>query len=134
MLGNGYCDAFVLKPNASEITIEDVTYPPFSDIFQPMRHFAHEFSHAIEWELQRLDSRFSGKVKKAYAKSVELGTWSGHYSERSIWNEYWAEGVEMWFYSIGAGAEFESYKAFFERDPLLAGLLDKWFPRVSLRR
>jgi len=47
------------------------------------------------------------------------------------YKEYWAEGAAMWFYDIGPGRVFGTYEAFFERDPLLAALLDKWFPRVS---
>lgn len=41
------------------------------------------------------------------------------------------EGAVLWFYEIGPGRQFESYKAFFGRDRFLAELLDEWFPRVS---
>ena len=38
---------------------------------------------------------------------------------------------QMWFYDIGGDKAFETYEAFFERDPLLAVLLGACFPRVS---
>ena len=112
-----------------------------------MTTFAHEFGHALEFRMHRLDPTFQGKVEHAYAQAKALDRWpieylSGPWSLdhrgtfvdilRSGWWEYWAEGIELWFYHIGPDRAFASYEAFAERDPLLAELLDEWFPRVAL--
>ena len=103
--------------------------PPY---YGELRTFAHEFAHALDSEMERLSPGFEDRVTEAYQVALEAGTWKGLYAETSSW-EYWAEGVEVWFYDIGRDREFETYEAFFERDPLLAELLDVWFPRVSFR-
>ena len=93
--------------------------------------FAHEFGHAIETEIARLDANFTDKLKQAYATSIEFGTWAGSYAASNWW-EYWAEGVVMWFYEIGEGRRFENHQDFAERDPLLAELLGEWFIEGSI--
>ena len=95
-----------------------------------LRSFAHEFAHALDSEMERLSPGFLDRLRQAYQAALKAGTWKGLYAKTAS-SEYWAEGVEVWFYDIGAGRAFETYKAFFERDPLLAESLDEWFPRVS---
>ena len=95
-----------------------------------LRTLAHEFAHALNYEIEILKSGFTDKLRKAYNTAYAHGTWDGAYANTD-YREYWAEGVAMWFYEIGSGRGFETYEAFFERDPLLAELLDEWFPRVS---
>ena len=119
-----------------------------------LRTFIHEFAHALKneigllqpdltdraWleegvfmpldEALKLSPGFGDRLEHAYNTAYAQGTWKGEYANVN-YEEYWAEGVEKWFYDIGPGREFETYEAFFERDPLLAALLDEWFPRVS---
>lgn len=127
-----------------------VYYMPTSDSFMNtpgMTTFAHEFGHALEFGMRSLDPTFQGKVEHAYEQAKTLNRWpieylSGPWSLdhrgtfvdilRKGWWEYWAEGIELWFYHIGPDKAFASYEAFAERDPLLAELLDEWFPRVAL--
>ena len=109
-----------------------------------MQTFVHEFAHALEARIYRLDNTFGrpttnpkvkGELHKAYETATANGTWEGAYASYSI-HEYWAEMVERWFY-IDDGdpetytTEFETYEDFKEKDPLAYALLDKWFPKVS---
>lgn len=122
-----------------------------------LRTFLHEFAHALESEIdllqpglvdrawleegihlplnEALESNpgFRDRLAHAYNTAYARDTWKGMYANVN-YAEYWAEGAEMWFYDIGPGRTFETYEAFFERDPLLAALLDEWFPRVALPR
>ena len=119
-----------------------------------LRSFTHEFAHALKpeigllqpdltdrsWleegvfmpldEALKLNPGFGDRLEHAYNIAYARGTWKGEYANVN-YEEYWAEGAAMWFYDIGPGREFETYESFFERDPLLAELLDEWFPRVS---
>ena len=122
-----------------------------------LRVFVHEFAHALESEIDLLqpglvdrawleegvhlplhealksNPGFRDRLQHAYNTAYARGTWQGEYANVN-YAEYWAEGVEMWFYDIGQGRRFETYEAFFKRDPLLAELLSKWFPDVSFPR
>ena len=97
-----------------------------------MMTFVHEFAHALETEIRRLDPNFENRLKQAYDTSIALETWGLGSKAAVNWAEYWAEGVVYWFYDIGEGRWFESRKAFAKRDPLLAELLDEWFIRATL--
>lgn len=121
----------------------------------PLRVFVHEFAHALESEIDLLqpglvdrawleegvrlplhealksNPGFRDRLQHAYNTAYAQGTWQGEYANVN-YAEYWAEGTVMWFYDIGPGRTFESYDTFFARDPLLAALLDEWFPRVEL--
>ena len=132
----GFCNAYV-NPSPYEL-----------------RSFTHEFAHALKpeigllqpdltdrsWleegvfmpldEALKLNPGFGDRLEHAYNIAYARGTWKGEYANVN-YEEYWAEGAAMWFYDIGPGRAFETYEAFFERDPLLAALLDEWFPRVS---
>ena len=93
--------------------------------------FVHEFAHAMDYAIRaQLDKGFYEQVNQAYAIAVTSGTWAGLYAETAR-GEYWAEGVVVWFYDVGAGRTFETYADLEAHDPLLFGLLDAWFPRVS---
>ena len=121
--------------------------------------FVHEFAHAIHhvmllgheqsavdlfgWDpfLVTLDPNFDYRLWKAYETAVENGTWEGTYAATN-YQEYWAEGVYMWYYNIAPGSDhralkgypaFESYEAFAEHDSLLVELLREWFHEESFR-
>lgn len=123
---HGYCYAAVyVSPTAQPIQ-PDRTLPH-------LKAFAHEFAHALETEMEHLAPGFKDRVRQAYETAHALGTWAGHYADRSS-REYWAEGVVMWFYEIGPGRQLETYAEFAERDAPLAELLSEWFPAVALPR
>ena len=117
---SGYCFAPVTGGGMREIKS---SYP---SEYTYMTTFAHEFGHAIEPEIARLDADFIEKLKLAYDTSMELGTWAGT-KAATHWSEYWAEGIVFWFFDIGAGRSFENREAFAKRDPLLDELLGEWF-------
>lgn len=103
----------------------------------PMEVFVHEFAHAIHKAINgnkymrlnpALDPTFDGRLQLAYENALELGTWRGLYAEKN-YREYWAEGVEAWFYDIGPDREFPTHQAFAARDPMLAELIEEWFHR-----
>ena len=107
---------------------------------QPMTVFVHEFAHAIHLAINGnmddtrlnppLDPTFDAHLKHAYENALEHGIWSDLYAETS-YSEYWAEGVEAWFYDIGPDRPFPTHADFDARDPLLAKLIDEWFAKDS---
>ena len=119
-----------------------------------LRVFVHEFAHALDSEIQYLTDRallasgvpveeaynssreFFDQLKQAYqqAKTSDAyrNLWDPYIMEDS--REYWAEGVEIWYYGIGEGREFETHEAFAKVDPLLYELLSEWFYRGSFPR
>lgn len=88
--------------------------------------FIHEFAHALDREMELLDPDFKARVIRAQEQAPD-GSWL----KQANWYEYWANSVEYWFYRIGHDDYNETYEEFFQRQPLLAELLDEWFPRVS---
>ncbi|MXZ00241.1 hypothetical protein F4Y93_06175 [Candidatus Poribacteria bacterium] len=92
-----------------------------------MRVFIHEFAHAIHLGML-YEPSLQDPLQTAYDTAVEAGRW------HRIIHEYWAHAVERWFLNVGTGKDWETYEAFAEHDPLLAALLDEWFPRISLER
>lgn len=107
--------------------------------------FVHEFAHAIHVAIgvhrglgkKPLDPGFDDRLLQAYENAVALGIWSGEYTETN-YQEYWAEGVQAWYYlvtdsphPIRKDQAFETYAAFAERDPLLVALLQEWFHETS---
>ena len=95
-----------------------------------MSTLTHEFAHALDSEMERLSPGFWDRVKEAYqvakASDAYLNLWDPYIITENS-REYWAEGVVIWFYGIGADREFETYEAFAAVDPLLYDLLSEWF-------
>lgn len=81
--------------------------------------------------LETLD--FQSRLETAYAQALNLGVWKRCYAETNH-KEYWAEGVQRWYYDIGPGRKFQTHEAFAAYDPLLAELLQEWFDKGSFRR
>ena len=110
------------------------------DNTKPMTVFVHEFAHAIDLAINGntrdsrlnppLDPTFDNRLAQAYENAIELGIWSGRYAERNE-GEYWAEGVQLWFYDIGPDRPFPTHADFTARDPLLAKLIEEWFAKDS---
>ena len=87
--------------------------------------FVHELAHAISNVIPVLDSNFHNLLNQAYEKSKGLGRFA---NPRSSINqqEYWAEGVRVWYYDIRPGWKFETRDAFRQYDPDLTSLLGDW--------
>lgn len=116
----------------------------------------HEFGHAMHRAIRQLDTTFQSRLEAAYTRAMESGSvwWEGTYAYTNA-NEYWAEGVQFWFY---AAADLESHlhprattlhhavtsvsfpfgddtsfrQMLLDTDPLLYALLDEWLPLVDL--
>ena len=80
-----------------------------------LRHFAHEFAHILEIEISWLDagwdnpdtwlySDFQAKLEKAHQQANASGVYKDLWHPnivRSSRHEYFAEGVEVWYYGRG---------------------------------
>lgn len=102
-----------------------------------LRILVHEFAHALDSEMERLRPGFWERVNQAYQQAKASDAY------RNLWDpyivtensrEYWAEGVVIWYYGIGADREFETHEAFAKVDPLLYELLSEWFYQGSFPR
>lgn len=93
---------------------------------QPVRIFIHEFTHALEWEMERLKPGFQDRLRRAYA-AMSPQSWPYY--------EVWAYLTEEWFHRIEDGVEGrQTYEEFFAKYPLWAEILDEWFPRYTFSR
>lgn len=113
--------------------------------------FIHEFAHSLHYVIKCYEEKtgfgryghcyydaplalessdFQTRLETAYLQAIDAGTWTGRYAETNR-GEYWAEGVLMWYYGIGADREFQTHAEFAEHDPLLAELLSEWFAEES---
>ena len=79
----------------------------------------HEFAHAIQSEMERLQPGFGDKIREYYKDATGLPDY-----------EYWARAVEVWFYQISPG----EYEEFIEKHGVVGDLLDYWFPRIQLKK
>ena len=106
----------------------------------------HEFGHAIDHAVRKIDPSFETKLNQAYENAKEKELWTYHFhavpdSARDNPREYWALGIEAWFFgrvetSFGHLGNTKSpplNKATLpELDPLLYKLLDEWLPYADL--
>ena len=97
-----------------------------------MQTFVHEFGHAIHYVVSRMDPEFNPSLNRAYNQAMKLGLWADKYFTPDNWklqyspvDEYWAEGVRMWYY-LGKDHEFKTRDAFKNYDPELTRLLGLW--------
>ena len=92
-----------------------------------LRTFTHELAHRIHgmWR-STMDKDFNDKLEHAFKVAREEGVplaWA-----RNTYHEYWAEGVEAWFYDIHSeSTAWKTYKDFQEEQPLLFDLLSEVF-------
>jgi hypothetical protein len=56
----------------------------------------HEFSHAIDSTLGRMDRAWSSRLNQVFKSAMSQGLWKNTYSASNA-AEYWAEGVTMYF-------------------------------------
>lgn len=101
----------------------------------------HEFAHAIDFAIRKIDPSFQDKLQQAYENAKENKLWTyltldKPDSYRDNAQEYWAEGVEAWF--IGKEDSFVKNAPFLDResllqfDPKLYELLNEWLPQEDI--
>jgi hypothetical protein len=98
--------------------------------------FVHEFAHAIHSAVRRVDPGMGQEIEAAYAAAMATGKYVGadgrkHYATTNP-NEYWAEGVQWWFYSnygecFAGDVLVESPEDFEAYDPVLSELIGRVF-------
>ncbi len=99
-----------------------------------LKTFIHEFAHALDFEIQRLDPDFRAKLLKAYESDPE-----GFYCKKPCPSgffsvaEYWAYAVTEWFLHIGPYRRNKSLEDFRKAHPMLTELMLEWLPRMSLQ-
>ena len=103
-----------------------------------METFVHEFGHAIHYVVSRMDPEFNPALNRAYNQAMNLGLWADKYFTPDNWklqyspvDEYWAEGVRMWYY-FGKDQDFETRDAFRKYDPGLTDLLGLWMSDAEI--
>lgn len=126
------------------------------DFYVDLSTFTHELGHAIHSVIRQLDPTFQSRLEAAYARAMESGSvwWEGAYAYENA-SEYWAEGVQFWFYAAAnpeshlhphttnlqrsvasvsppVGDDTSFMQVLLDTDPLLYALLDEWLPLVDL--
>lgn len=98
--------------------------------------FVHEFAHAIHSAIRDVDPGMSQEIRDAYAAAMAAGRYEHedgrrHYATTNA-SEYWAEGVQWWFFSnygecFAGGVKVESPEEFEAYDPVLGDLIGRVF-------
>jgi hypothetical protein len=99
--------------------------------------FVHEFAHAIMGGgIRDVDPVMYGEIRAAYTSAMEAGKYvrtdgRKHYATTNA-NEYWAEGVQWWFFSnygecFTGGVKVETPEEFAAYDPVLHELIARVF-------
>ncbi|HXF65016.1 MAG TPA: hypothetical protein VNK95_25540, partial [Caldilineaceae bacterium] len=72
----------------------------------------HEFAHTLKnLGLDLVDPTFHAEVQRAYQQALDAGLWPGAYVSSDV-EEYWAEGVRLYFQVEAAGVpEGQPYPA-----------------------
>jgi hypothetical protein len=91
----------------------------------------HEFSHAIHnLGLRRVDPKFDGRLRAAYARAMDKGLWKKTYAATNP-SEYWAEGVQSYFDCNappgGVHNDVNTREKLAKHDPDLFRLIDEVF-------
>ncbi len=103
-----------------------------------MGTFVHEFAHAIHSVVSKMDPEFNPSLNRAYHQAMKLGLWRDKYFSVDNWklesspvDEYWAEGVRMWYY-VGKSREFKTRDAFKKYDPGITDLIGLWLSEEEI--
>ena len=98
--------------------------------------FVHEFAHAIMTGLRDVEPTTVEEIRAAYAEAMAAGKYvhadgRKHYATTNP-NEYWAEGVQWWFFSnygecFTGNVKVESPEEFAAYDPKLNELIGRVF-------
>ena len=94
----------------------------------------HEFAHAMHLRaINKLDPTFQDRLETAYAVALETGgVWGQNNVKLTDVREYWAYGVQDWFFDVTQPDIPQHHANFIEKDPLLYALLDEWLPFTYL--
>ena len=98
--------------------------------------FVHEFAHAIHRAIRDVDPSMAQEIRDAYDAAMGANLYQyedgrNHYATTNA-NEYWAEGVQWWFFSnygecFAGGVKVESPEEFEAYDPVLSELIGRVF-------
>ena len=98
--------------------------------------FVHEFAHAIMTGLRDVDPAMVAEIRAAYDAAMAAGKYlhpdgRKHYATTNA-GEYWAEGVQWWFFSnygecFTGGVKVETPEEFAAYDPMLNALIGRVF-------
>lgn len=98
--------------------------------------FVHEFAHAIHRAIRDVDSTLAREISAAYDAAVAAGKYittrnARHYALTNA-GEYWAEGVQWWFFSnygecFTGNVKVETPQEFAAYDPVLFSLIGRVF-------
>ena len=96
--------------------------------------FVHEFAHAMMAGLRSADSSLVAQIRIAYDSAMAAGKYvhpdgRKHYATTNA-GEYWAEGVQWWFFSnygecFRGNIKVETPEAFAAYDPMLNAVISK---------
>lgn len=104
--------------------------------------FVHEFAHAIHRAIRDVDPAMQQEIVAAYeaAMAADKYTYANGRSHYATTNpaEYWAEGVQWWFYSnygecFAGDVQVESPEEFARYDPVLNELIGRVFHTHHIR-
>lgn len=98
--------------------------------------FVHEFAHAIMTAIRNVDPAMHNEIRVAYDSAMAAGKYvhadgRKHYATTNP-GEYWAEGVQWWFFSnygecFGGKTKVETPEEFAAYDPKLNELISRVF-------
>ena len=98
--------------------------------------FVHEFAHAIHRAIRDVDPGMAREIGEAYEAAMAADKYRHpdgrrHYATTNE-NEYWAEGVQWWFFSnygecFAGDVKVESPEEFEAYDPVLSELIGRVF-------
>ena len=100
--------------------------------------FVHEFAHAIMTGLRDVDPKTHAEIGEAYKEAMAAGKYvhpgaekRRHYATTNA-GEYWAEGVQWWFFSnfgecFEGGIKVDTPEEFAAYDPKLNELISRVF-------
>ena len=96
--------------------------------------FVHEFAHAMMTGLRDVDEKMHAEIRASYDKAMAAGKYvhpdgRKHYATTNA-GEYWAEGVQWWFFSnygecFTGDVKVETPEEFAAYDPTLNELISR---------
>ena len=98
--------------------------------------FVHEFAHAIHSAVRDVDPAMGREISASFDSAMAAGKYitmrgAKHYATTNA-GEYWAEGVQWWFFSnygecFSGNTKVETPEEFMAYDPTLAELIGRVF-------
>ena len=116
---------------------------PYKERYSTESIMVHEFAHVIDFGLRgAAHDNFGELLDAAYKHAMDNKLWYDTYSASNA-EEYWAEGVQAWFYTcrmmVFAKGQTTGQKSIIkyrtqlmDYDPMLYDLISKYMPDVKL--